>query len=89
MGDGLHAYHALDGRMALIILKLEIIIFERENILDAGIDAHLGQMVWSAGQLKVHLIEVIEVDVRIAYGMHKITQLIAANLRHHHGEQRV
>lgn len=58
--------------MRVIALEGEIIVFKVEKIVDGGVDYHLGQRSRLPGELQTCLVEMIDVEVRIAEGMHEV-----------------
>lgn len=82
-----HSHHALDGGIWIIALEVEIFVFEVENALHIGINHHLRQLTRCAGELLMHLVEVIGVDVSIAEGMDVFARLQSGDLCHHHEQQ--
>ena len=70
--------------MALVVFEGEIFVFETENILNFGIDSHSWERVGGAAELQFNLLNMIEIDVRVANSVDKIAKLISAHLRHHH-----
>ena len=59
-------------RVRVVAGEGEIFIFEIENRLDVGIQYHLGQRPRFAGELQMHLFEMIGLDVGIAQGVNEI-----------------
>src|SRR5690606_7083149 len=64
--NGSHRYRRLDMRVRLVVEQLEIIVFKFKNIGDSRIDAHVRQRSRFPGQLELHLLEVIAVQVCVA-----------------------
>src|SRR5262245_839028 len=85
----LHRDRCRDMRMRLIAGYFEILIAERIDLLDVALDDEARQRQGRARQLLVHLIEMIEIEMRIAQRMHEIAGLEAADMRYHVGEERV
>ena len=83
----LHCHIAFDMRVRVVVGEGEIGVVEAEDVLNVGIDKHLGQGPRLAGELQFHLLEVVAVDMRVAEGMHKIAVLQSAHLCYHHGKQ--
>ena len=85
----LNADYAFDSGVGVVVFEGEVFVLEFENIFDIGIDAHLRQFARFAGELQMHLVKVVEVDMRIACCVNEIAWLEVANLRHHHAKQSV
>ena len=75
--------------MRIIVFESEVVEVETKNIVDFGIDAHSWQRSRVARELQVALLDVVIVDVCIAESVHKVARTEAANLCHHHGEERI
>ena len=54
-----------------------------------GVELQAGQRARLAGQLQPGLVEVVEVEVGVAEGVHEVARLEVADLGHHHRQQRV
>lgn len=78
-----------DVRMRIIILQGEIGIVETKKILYLWIDAHGGQLPWFAGKLKLHLLQMIQIDVGIPQGMNEFIGLQTRHPGHHHRQKRI
>jgi len=74
-------------RVRVVVGEGEIGVVEAEDVLNVGIDKHLGQGPRLAGELQFHLLEVVAVDMRVAKSMHKVAVLQATHLCYHHGKQ--
>src|SRR5438105_2491412 len=72
-----------DVRVRLVVLQFEIGALEFEDILHLADDLHRGQWIGSSHELLARLLQVIQVKVRIAQGMHEIAGLQAGHLRDH------
>ena len=83
------AYGAFDGRPGVVTLEGEVLVLELEDVLHVGIDVHSRQGARLAGELQVYLLEVVQVDMRIACRVDEVARLKSADLRHHHAEQGV
>ena len=57
--------------------------------LTSGLIRIVGSGARLAGQLQPRLLEVVGVEVRVAEGVHEVAGPVAADLRHHQGQQRV
>ena len=71
-------------RIGIIIGQFEVFVAEAEDVFHVRIDVHPGQGARFARQLQVHLVEVVQIDVRIAQRMDEVTGLQARHLCHHH-----
>ena len=80
----LSTHHAFDSWPRVIVFESEILEFEIKNILYFRIYNHTGQFSRSPRKLLFHLVEMVEIDVRVACGVDKFTRLKTAHLRHHH-----
>ena len=85
----LHAHGSSDVRPRVIALKLKVLIFEVEQVLDIGVQLHLGQRARCARELQVSLLKVVEVEVSVACGVYKIASLKPCYLSHHHEQQSI
>ena len=72
----LHAHGSSDVRPRVITIKLKVLIFEVEQVLDIGVQLHLGQRARCARELQVSLLKVVEVEVSVACGVYKIAGLM-------------
>ena len=61
--------------MALVVFEGEIFVLETENILNLGIDFHCWERVGGAAELQFNLLNMIEIDVRVADSVDKIAGL--------------
>src|SRR5689334_98660 len=75
--------------MGIVALDDDVLITESEEIVDLWIQMQRGQRAWLAAELLARLFDVIEIQMRVAESMYEFTGLQAANLRHHHREQRI
>lgn len=73
--------------MRIVVLKLEVFVFETEDVLYIGIDTHGGQRTWVAGELQFHLFEVVHVDVCVAQCVDEVSGLQPCHLCHHLQQQ--
>lgn len=69
--------------MWVVVDELEILVAEREDILDIRIDNHLRERTRVTRKLQTSLLKVVEVEVRIAGGMDEVAHLKVAYLCHH------
>lgn len=75
--------------MRIVVFKIEVLVFESENILHFGVDDHSWQRPWLAGELEACLIEMVEIEMRVAEGMDEFARLKAGGLRHHHEQKSI
>ena len=54
--------------MWVIVGQGEVFILEREDVLDGGVDVHVGQRSGVSCQLQLGLLNVVEVKVGVASG---------------------
>ena len=73
----------------VVVLELEVFEFEVEEVLDLRIDEHLRQWTRLAGELQLHLFDVVAIDMCITEGVYKIAGFESGDLRHHHEQQGV
>ena len=71
----------------IVAFEREIIDRKIEYILDGRIDPHTRQRSRLTGELQLHLLEVITIDMHVAACPDKLSWLETTDLRHHHGEQ--
>ena len=76
-----------DEGVRVVADQLEIVEFELEDVFDFRVQLHLRQRAERAGQLEVHLVEVVEIDVCIAKGVDKFAGFEPCYLSHHEGEE--
>ena len=75
--------------MGVVALEREIL---EDEILEAaalGIQDHAGEGTALAGELLAGLVEVVVVKVEVAEGVDEVARAEVADLRDHHGEERV
>ena len=84
---GLHGDWRLDGWMRVVIFQSEVFKLEGEQVFHIGVNAHMRQGTWRTRQLLFDLLHMVAVNMRVAQGVHKVTQLQITYLRHHHGQQ--
>src|SRR5437870_4706398 len=75
--------------MRLVALEREILVLELEQLAPRGVEAHAREGPRRAGELRARLLEVIEIQVRIAEGEDELAGLETGDLRHHQREERV
>ena len=66
--------------MRIIVHKFEILVLEVEDTLYLRIYLHLRQGTRLAGKLKLHLLEMVGVDVGITCSVYKFTRFKTADL---------
>src|SRR6476646_132882 len=88
-GNQLHGHCSLDVRMRIVVLDREIFIAKREYVLHRRIQTQRRQVSWRARQLKPRLLEVIEIQMRIAERVDEVAGLVAGHLGHHQRKQRI
>src|SRR6201996_3279935 len=76
-------------RMRLVVLEREIPMAEGEDVLHFGIYAHRGQRKGLARKLLARLVEMVEIEMRVAEGVHELAGREPRHLRHHHRQQRI
>src|SRR6185312_1950767 len=88
-GPRSHRHLGADMRVGFVVLQPEILISEGEEICHGGIDPHRRQLLRHASELFARLLEMVGVKMRVAEREDEFTRLVAGNLRHHHGQQRI
>ena len=73
--------------MGVVVCEFKVFVLEAEDVFHLGVDLHLGQGAGLTGELQLHLLYVILVDVDVAEGVYKLSGLQACDLRHHHEQQ--
>ena len=81
----LNTHCSLDVRVWIVIDQIEILVRERKQVVDVGIDHHLRQRPWVSCQLFSCLIHMVQLQINITKRVHKLTRLQSNNLSHHHG----
>ena len=72
--------------MRIVARQVEIFVLKREQVLYLRIQFHAWKRTRFARKLQAHLLQVVQVDMRIAQGMDEIARTKACHLRHrHHG----
>src|SRR3954466_6795289 len=69
---GSHCDLRLDVRMRIVVLDFGILVAEGDDILPIRIEAHARQCARRPGQLQVRLLEMVEVEVRVAESVDKL-----------------
>ena len=75
--------------MGIVADEFEVFVLEVEETLYIGIDFHLRQGTWLTGKLETGLLDVVQIEMRVAGGMNEVAGLIACHLRHHLQQKRV
>ncbi len=75
--------------MRIVILDDDVIISKIENRCDGRIEFEARQRSWRSRQLFARLIEMIEIEMRVAECMHEVAGREAADLRDHVGQKRI
>src|SRR3989344_1170813 len=82
-----------DGRfdrwVRVIIFKGEIFVLEPEKVLHRRVEPHARKRLGLAGQLQVHLLQMVQVNMCVPEREDKIPGLQAGHLRGHQKKQRV
>ena len=73
--------------MWVIIHQFKIFVLEVENILHVRINLHFRKWTRLTGELQIHLFQMVEIQVRIADGMHEVACLQTGHLSYHHQQQ--
>ena len=68
--------------MRVVSLEMKIGILEIKDILHLGVNNHLWQRAGLAVNLNASLLDMVQVQMGIAEGMHKVARFEAADLRH-------
>src|SRR5450759_5486467 len=75
--------------MRVVPLQGEVFVPETENVPRRRSDPHQRERARRARELLARLIEVIQVEMGVAQGVHELARLQIAYLRHHQCEQGV
>src|SRR3954447_23064153 len=75
--------------MRLVALKREIFIAKRKQVVDSGIEFHARHSPRLARKLQTRLVDVVEIEMRIAQRMDELAWPIAGDLCNHHRQQSV
>src|SRR3954467_8725521 len=65
-GNPSHRHLGLDVRVRCVVFQLEILEAEREQVFYLRIELHHRQLAWCARQLQMSLLQMIEIEMRIA-----------------------
>ena len=87
--EKLHRYRSRDTWIWIIINQLEVFVLEVEDILHVRIDLHLRKGARLAGELCRNLLEMIDIDMRIASCMDEFSRLKTTYLSDHHGQKSI
>ena len=75
--------------MRIVARQVEIFVLKREQVLYLRIQFHAWKRTGFARKLQAHLLQVVQVDVRVAQGMDEIARTEACHLRHHLKQKRI
>src|SRR5579883_86728 len=84
-----HRDLGLDARMRIVVFEGEILVAEGEQILGGGGKPHGRQRARRARELQARLVEMVQVEMRVAERVDEVAGRETCHLRHHQGEQRV
>src|SRR5512138_1257529 len=85
----LNSHRRLDRRVRVVALEREILVAEAKDVRHVRVELHRRQGPRRAGKLLARLVEVVEVEMRIAQRVNEVAGCKASRLRHHHRQQRV
>ena len=69
--------------VGIVVGEHEVLVSERENVLHLGVEVHVRQRSGLAGELQLHLLDMVGVDMRIAEGVDEVACAEIGYLRHH------
>ncbi len=75
--------------MGFITFDRAILIAKRKDVGDRRIELQARQRARRARELQARLLQMVEIEVRVAKRVDELARLIAGHLRYHDGEQRV
>ena len=75
--------------MRVVVLDGDVVEGEIEERSYGRVETHLRQRPRIARELEARLLEMVQIEMRIAEGMDEIARLQARRLGHHVGEQRI
>src|SRR5215203_3402690 len=78
-----------DTRVRVIALDGDVLQVEGVDLLHRGVEPQGRQRPWLPGELEPGLVEVVRVEVRVAEGVHEVSDPEPGHLGHHVGEQGV
>src|ERR1700688_876684 len=67
-----YRHRRFDVRMRVVAFNREILVAEAENILHRRVELHHRQRARRARQLQARLLQVIEIKMRVAEGVHEV-----------------
>src|SRR5512142_3044365 len=70
-----HRHLGLDVRMRVVTIEREVFVTEGEDVLHVWIDTHRRQRARAARQLQMRLLDVIEIEMRVAAGPDEVARL--------------
>ena len=73
----------------VVVHEGEVFKLEVEDVVHIRVDEHLWQRTWLSCELQLHLLDMIEIDMRITKGVYEVASLEPCDLCHHLQEQRV
>src|SRR5512139_3894217 len=77
----LHRDRRLDRRMRVVILEREVLVAEGVEVAHLRIEPHPRERPRRARELEPHLLEVVDVDVRVAKGVDELAAAQPDDLR--------
>src|SRR5690554_533066 len=75
--------------MRLIALDADVVEGELVDLADTGIEPERGQGHRAAAELKLRLLDMIQIKMCVAQGVHKVAGLEPGDLRDHRRQKRV
>ena len=69
--------------MRVVANEFEVLVLEVEEALHIGIDLHRRQWTRLTGELEFRLLDMVQVEMRVACGVDEVACLIARHLCHH------
>src|SRR5437660_5026191 len=75
--------------MGLVALEGEVLVLELQQLAARGVEAHARERARGAGELLARLLEMVEIEVRVAEREDELAGLEVGDLRHHQREERV
>ena len=77
----------LNVGVGVVVLECEILVLEVEDAFDVWVDGHSRQFARFTGELKLCLLEVVEIEVGIAKCVYELADLVSCDLCDHHEQQ--
>lgn len=71
----------------IVVEKCEILVTEREDIADFGIELHVRQWTWYASKLETCLIKMIKVEMGVACSIDEVSGTKTCYLSNHEEEK--